>query len=67
MEISYSRDQATDALVSVSEAARRLGVTVDTVRRWETSGHIKATRTPGGQRRFSLSEVERVKAGGADR
>lgn len=52
-------------LLTIGEAARRLGVSVDTVRRWESEGKIAGTRTPGNQRRFASTEVERLKAGSA--
>ncbi|HET8569507.1 MAG TPA: helix-turn-helix transcriptional regulator [Candidatus Limnocylindria bacterium] len=42
-------------------AAELLGVSVDTLRRWEREGRIRTTRTPGGQRAVSLSEVERLR------
>jgi excisionase family DNA binding protein len=45
-------------LMSIGEAARVLGVAVDTLRRWEREGKITATRTLGGQRRFARSDVE---------
>jgi molybdopterin-binding protein len=37
---------------SVSEAARLLGVSPDTVRRWIDDGHLDAARTPAGHRRI---------------
>ncbi len=37
---------------SVSEAARLLGVSPDTVRRWIDDGHLDATRSPSGHRRI---------------
>ena len=51
--------------IPIGEAARALGVSVATLRRWESTGKITAVRTPGDQRRFPVSEIERVKAGGA--
>jgi excisionase family DNA binding protein len=51
-----------EELLPIGETARRLGVSVDTVRRWERDGLIKATRTLGGQRRFTVAEVESAKA-----
>lgn len=48
--------------VPIGTAARMLGVTVETIRRWNREGLINATRTPGGQRRFSIEEIERVKS-----
>jgi len=52
----------TDTRLSIGEAARLLGVSVDTLRRWEADGLIAATRTPGNQRRYDLAEIERVRA-----
>ena len=57
--------QHEDDLVPIGKAARLLGVSVDTLRRWAEAGHIASTRTVGGQRRFALSEVDRVKREGA--
>lgn len=51
--------------IPIGEAARALGVSVATLRRWEAQGKITAVRTPGDQRRFPVAEVERVKAGSA--
>jgi excisionase family DNA binding protein len=44
--------------LSISEAARELGVSLGTVRRWSDAGYLKASRTPGGQRRFSREEID---------
>lgn len=63
MSESTYRDVGPEMMVPISDAARRLGVAIETVRRWENEGKIKSTRTPGGQRRFEISEIERVKAG----
>lgn len=52
-----------DELLPIGEAARLLSASIATLRRWEEAGHIRSTRTPGGQRRFARSEVERVKRG----
>lgn len=41
-----------------SEAARFLGVSLATVRRWTDAGHIACYRTPGGQRRFSRDQLD---------
>ena len=43
---------------STSEAARYLGVSVATVRRWSNDGHLVGYRTPGGQRRFSHDQLD---------
>lgn len=54
--------ESSEVLLAIGDAARALGVTVGTVRRWESEGKISAQRTVGGQRRFARSEVERVMA-----
>ncbi|WP_083305022.1 MerR family DNA-binding transcriptional regulator [Moorena producens] len=41
--------------MSPKEAARRLGVSIDSLRRWEAAGKIQAIRTPSGQRRFDIN------------
>ncbi len=45
---------------SIGEAAQKLGVAIDTVRRWEKSGRLHADRTAGGMRLFSIEEIERL-------
>ena len=55
-----------------SQAARYLGVSLATIRRWTDAGHITCYRTPGGQRRFSRDQLDdfiasmRGDAGGSD-
>jgi excisionase family DNA binding protein len=44
--------------LSTSQAARVLGVSLGTVRRWSDMGYLKSYRTPGGQRRFSQEQIE---------
>lgn len=46
--------------VTPREAAKILGVHVSSLRRWENEGKLKAIRTPGGQRRFILEEIEKA-------
>ena len=51
-------------LISIGEAARILGVSVDTIRRWDVEGRVQCIRTPGGQRRISQDEIGRIREGG---
>lgn len=44
--------------LTTSQAARHLGVSLSTVRRWSDLGHLRGSRTPGGQRRFSIEELD---------
>lgn len=46
------------ALLPIGETARTLGVSVDTVRRWESEGKLQSTRTLGNQRRFRRADIE---------
>lgn len=46
----------------IGEAAEILGVRVETLRRWERAGRLRATRTTGGQRLVAASEVARLLA-----
>jgi molybdopterin-binding protein len=46
----------------IGEAARLLGVRVETLRRWERDGKVSVERTPGGQRVISAAEVARLLA-----
>jgi excisionase family DNA binding protein len=44
--------------LSISEAARVLGVSLSTVRRWSDAGVLPSYRTPGGQRRYSRTQLD---------
>jgi excisionase family DNA binding protein len=47
-----------DKLLRIEEAAKLLGVSTSTLRRWERSGKLKANqRTEGNQRRYSLASI----------
>jgi len=46
--------------VRVGQAAEMLGVTVETLRRWETDGRLRMTRSEGGQRLVDIDEVTRL-------
>jgi molybdopterin-binding protein len=46
----------------LGEAAERLGVSPDTLRRWAQAGRIEVKLTPGGQRTVSQAEVSRLAA-----
>jgi len=44
--------------LSISEAARVLGVSLSRLRRWSDAGVLPSYRTPGGQRRYSREQLE---------
>lgn len=54
-------------LYSASEAAAALGISLDTLRRWDKSGRITVERDAGNRRVVPASEIERLRgdAGGA--
>jgi len=51
----------TEKLIPVSEAAQILGVSIDTIRRWDKKGVLHSERPNGKDRYFSLEELEKVK------
>lgn len=56
------------ALLTVSEAADEIGVSCDTIRRWEKKGLIKSSRNENNHRVFSIDEIRRIhtKTSGSD-
>ncbi len=50
-----------EEFLTVSEVAEKVGVSSDTIRRWEKSGLIKAHRSSLNHRLFKLEEVMRIK------
>jgi excisionase family DNA binding protein len=55
--------------LSTSQAAKALGVSLGTIRRWSDLGYLESYRTPGGQRRFSAEQIDhflaKLQRGGA--
>jgi len=43
--------------VSIGKLAKELGVSRDTLRRWEAAGKISSERTPKGHRRYDLNKI----------
>ena len=46
---------------TASDAAHRLGISLDTLRRWDRSGRIKTTRDSGNRRLVAAKEIERLR------
>jgi molybdopterin-binding protein len=44
----------------VGQAAEMLGVSVETLRRWETEGRLRMERSEGGQRLVDIVEIARL-------
>lgn len=47
--------------LTIGQAAERLGVHSTTLRRWADEGDIPIMITPGGHRRFSVTDIDRFK------
>jgi len=56
---------AKDTLTA-AEAARALGISIDTLRRWDRDGKITATRDDANRRVVARAEVERLSGGGGE-
>ena len=57
MAQTYERPAAR---LRVGQAAEMLGVSVETLRRWETEGRLRMERSTGGQRLVDIEEVSRL-------
>jgi molybdopterin-binding protein len=44
----------------LGDAARAIGVSTDTLRRWERAGKLRTTRDPANRRRVPSGEIERL-------
>jgi molybdopterin-binding protein len=47
--------------MAMGEAARALGVSADTLRRWDREGKLRVTRDKRNHRRVPIAEVERLR------
>jgi molybdopterin-binding protein len=52
---------------TASEAARALGISLDTLRRWDRIGRIRTERDSANRRVVPAAEIERLKGADADR
>lgn len=56
----------SDTLVGTKKAATILGVSVSTIYRMVEQGILQPTKTPGGQRRFEIAQLEAFKESSKD-
>jgi DNA-binding transcriptional MerR regulator len=49
------------ALLTPLEAAKRLGITVRTLHRWEEAGYVHPIRTPTNHRRYDPVEIDALR------
>lgn len=52
----------TESEYSIQEAAERLGIPIQKLRRWDEQGVLVAVRTQGGHRRYSKELIDRLAA-----
>jgi molybdopterin-binding protein len=50
---------------TATEAARELGISVDTLRRWDREGRIRTRRDSANRRLISFEEIERLRGTGS--
>ena len=50
-------NNSMDKLVSIGKAAKILGVSIMTLRRWDEAGKLVSVKTDGGHRRYDISKI----------
>lgn len=51
-------DDTKLGLLNIGTASEYLGISIDTLRRWEKKGRIKPLRSPGGHRYYSKADLD---------
>ena len=54
-------DHMSENIVGTKQAAEMLGVSISTIYRMVDQGILQPSKTPGGQRRFSVNQLEEYK------
>ncbi|MFC1727797.1 MerR family DNA-binding transcriptional regulator [Patescibacteria group bacterium] len=49
--------------MSIGEAAKFLGISRDTLRRWEKRGRIKPVRSPTNRRYYTRKQLDKIRSG----
>ena len=57
MATSSTRSARRNGWLRVNDAARLLGVSMNTLRRWSDAGRLACFRSPGGHRRYRLEDI----------
>ncbi len=58
-----TRKSGDERLLKGSDAARALGISLDTLRRWDREGRIRCVRDASNRRTVPMSEIERLRGG----
>ncbi len=62
VDLSVKNRTRNKGYVSVGQAAKYLGVSIDTVRRWDSSDKLHSRRLDGKNRYFSVQELKQFRA-----
>src|SRR3989344_8143394 len=46
--------------IKIGEASKIIGVSIDTLRRWEKKGWVKTVKTPGGTRLYDKTQLQKL-------
>src|SRR3989344_2391038 len=59
---SIDLSEITDSskYIKIGEASKIVGVSIDTLRRWERKGWIKTVKTPGGTRLYDRTQLQKL-------
>lgn len=60
-EILYQQPKAGDIVYKRAQAAKELGLTIDTIRNWEMNGLLTVKRKQNGYRVYDLNDINRLK------
>lgn len=60
-EALYQQPKADDAVYTRAQAAKELGLTIDTIRNWEMNGLLTVKRKQNGYRVYYSSDINRLK------
>jgi molybdopterin-binding protein len=61
--MTKERTRKSERLLKASDAARALGISLDTLRRWDREGRIRCVRDGSNRRLVPMSEIERLRGG----
>ena len=53
----------SEQLIGIEEARKLLGVCQGTLRDWDKQKYLVPVRTPGGHRRYRLSDIAKIQSG----
>ncbi len=60
LDNTTARTSESEPWVNTANACKHLGISTPTIRRWIKVGRLKPKRTPTGEYRFRLSELDQL-------